>query len=89
MWFIYILPHLDSNIVAGMKPLPMGYWVYLSKRGGKDEVFQGLAGPTQPEENPALRDSFTQIYILFLVGFRIDPPKMHGRFIISFITMEY
>ena len=34
----------------------------------------------QPEENPVLLDSFTQIYIIFLIGFRIDPPKMHRRF---------
>ena len=33
--------------------------------------------PGQPEENPVLPDSFTQIYILFLIGFHIGPPKMH------------
>ena len=32
------------------------------------------------EENPVLPDSFTQIYILFSIGFRIGPPKMHRRF---------
>ena len=36
--------------------------------------------PCQPKENPVLPDSFTQIYILFLIGFRIGPPKMHRRF---------
>ena len=36
--------------------------------------------PGQPEENPVLPDSFTQIYILFLIGFRIGPPKMPRRF---------
>ena len=36
--------------------------------------------PCQPEENPALPDSFTQIYILTLIGFRIGSPKMHRRF---------
>ena len=41
-------------------------WVNLSKRGGKDGVFRGLAGP---EENPILPDSFTQIYILFPTRF--------------------
>ena len=73
-------------------------WVNLSKRGGKDGVFRGLAGllteqcsegfpegnpeepPCQPMENLALSDSFTQIYILFLIGFRIGPTKMHRRF---------
>ena len=42
--------------------------------------------PCQPEENPVLPDSFsfTQIYILFLIGFRIGPPKMHRRFRIDF-----
>ena len=30
--------------------------------------------PCQPKENPVLPDSFTQIYILFLIGFRIGPP---------------
>ena len=39
--------------------------------------------PCQPEENPVLPDSFTQIYILFLIGFRIGPPKMHRRFCIG------
>ena len=28
----------------------------------------------QPKENPVLPDSFTQIYIIFLKGFRIGPP---------------
>ena len=36
--------------------------------------------PYQPEANPVLSNSFTQIYILFLIGFRIGPPKMHGQF---------
>ena len=36
--------------------------------------------PCQPEEKPVLPDSFTQIYILFIIGFRIGPPKMHRRF---------
>ena len=36
--------------------------------------------PCQPKENPVLPDSFTQIYIIFLIGFRIGPPKMHRRF---------
>ena len=36
--------------------------------------------PCQPKENPVLPDSFTQIYILFLIGFRIGPPKIHRRF---------
>ena len=36
--------------------------------------------PCQPKENPILPDSFTQIYILFLIGFHIGPPKMHRRF---------
>ena len=65
-------------------------WVNLSKRGGKGEVFQGLAGLLrgisrgqslmETEGNPVLPDSFTQIYILFLIDFRIGPPKMHRRF---------
>ena len=63
-------------------------WVNLSKRGGMDGVFRGLAGllgipeeqPCQPEENPVLPDSFTQIYILFLIGFHIGPPKIHRQF---------
>ena len=36
--------------------------------------------PCQPEENPFLPDSFTQIYILLPIGFRIGPPKIHRRF---------
>ena len=35
--------------------------------------------PCQPEENPVLPYSFTQTLILFLIGFCIGPPKMHGR----------
>ena len=42
----------------------------------------------QPEENPVLADSFTQIYILFLIGFRIGPPKMHRRFRIGLPKMH-
>ena len=30
--------------------------------------------------DPVLPDSITQIYILFLIGFRFCPPKMHRRF---------
>ena len=57
-------------------------WVNLSKRGGRTGFSKGWQGcseeqPCQPEENPILPDSFTQIYILFLIGFRIGPPKMH------------
>ena len=37
----------------------------------------------QPKENPVLSDSFTQIYILFLIGFRIGLPKMQRRVHIS------
>ena len=73
------------------------YWVNLSKRGGKDRVFRGLAGLLRgisrgrsPREIP--RSSlpargklhpyrlFTHIYILFLIGFRIGPSKMHRHF---------
>ena len=36
--------------------------------------------PCQAEENPVLPESFTQIYILFLIGFRIGPPKIHRPF---------
>ena len=44
--------------------------------------------PCQPEENLALPDSFTQIYILFLIGFRIGPPKMPRRFRIGLPKMH-
>ena len=55
-------------------------------RTGFSEGWQGCSEgnpeeqPCQPEENSVLSDSFTQIYILFLIGFRIGPPKMHWRF---------
>ena len=71
----------------------LGDW---SKRGGKDKVFKGLAGllrviyegnskeqPCQPEESPVLPDSFTQMYILFLIGFQICISRIHRRFHIS------
>ena len=35
------------------------------------------------KDNPFLPDSFTQIYTLFPIGFRIGPPKMHRRFCIG------
>ena len=53
-------------------------WVNLSKRGGKDGVFQGLAGLLRgisrgaalpARESPILPDSFTKIYILFSTCF--------------------
>ena len=34
----------------------------------------------QHEENPVLTDSFTQIYIIFPIGFCIGPPNLHKRF---------
>ena len=73
-------------------------WVNLSKRGGKDGVFQGLAGllrgisrgrspreiprssPASPRKTLSFLTLFSQIYILFLIGFRMGPPKMHRRF---------
>ena len=39
--------------------------------------------PCQPEDNPVLPDSVIQIYILFLICFRIGPPKMQRRFCIG------
>ena len=36
--------------------------------------------PYQPEKNPVLPDSFTQIWIPFIIGFRIDPSKMYRWF---------
>ena len=36
--------------------------------------------PCQSEENLVLPNSFTHIYTLFLIGFRIGPPKMHNWF---------
>ena len=39
--------------------------------------------PWQSKENPSLPDSFTQIYIIFLIGFSIGLPKMHRRFCIG------
>ena len=81
---------LDWVALCNKKTIPMltpPYWVNLSKRGGKNGVFQGLLGlgklgnpleqPCQPSKNPVVPDSFTQIYILFLISFRIGPPKMH------------
>ena len=56
-----------------MQPNIRIYWVNLSKRGGNDGAFQ-------PDENPVLQDSFTQIYILFLKYFHVGPPKMYRRF---------
>ena len=30
--------------------------------------------PCQPKEDPVLPEFYTQIYIIFLIGFRIGPP---------------
>ena len=72
------------------------YWVNLSKREGKDKVFQGLAGLLRgispgesrgaalpAREKLVLPDSFTRIYILFLIGFCIGPLKMPRQFSIG------
>ena len=39
--------------------------------------------PCQPEENSVLLDSFTQIYVLFLISFYIGPLKMYRQFCIG------
>ena len=39
--------------------------------------------PCQSEENPVLPDSFTEIYILFVIGFHIGPPKIRRQFCIG------
>ena len=36
--------------------------------------------PCQSKENPIFPHSFTQIYIILLIGFCIGPPKMHRWF---------
>jgi hypothetical protein len=36
--------------------------------------------PRSSLTSPSLPDSFSQIYILFLIGFRIGPPKVNRRF---------
>ena len=41
----------------------------------------------QHEENPVLTDSFTQIYIIFPIGFRIGPPTLHKRFRIGLLKI--
>ena len=56
-------------------------------------MFQGLAGlpeeqPSQPKEKLVLPNSFNQIYILFLIGFCIGPPKMPRRFRIGLPKMH-
>ena len=44
--------------------------------------------PCQPEANPVLPNSFTQIHFLFLIGFRIGPSKMHRQFCIGLPKMH-
>ena len=78
----------------------LGFWVNLSKRGGKDGVAlrdfprakpkkNPEEQPCQTEENLVLPNSFTQIFILFLIGLRIGPPKMHIRFCIGLQKKPY
>ena len=45
--------------------------------GGAQGKSRGAALPAQGK--PVLSDYFTQIYIQFLIGFRIGPPKIHKR----------
>ena len=40
-------------------------------------------GCQKTKENPILPDSFTHIFILFLMVFPIGPPKMHKHFCIG------
>ena len=39
--------------------------------------------PCKPKKKTVLPYFFTEIYIQFLIGFRIGPPKMHRRFCIG------
>ena len=39
--------------------------------------------PCQPKESPVPPNYFTQIYILFLIGFHMGPTKIHGWFCIG------
>ena len=41
--------------------------------------------PGQTKENPVLPDLFTQIYILFMIGLRIDLPKCKDCFVLAFL----
>ena len=61
------------RINLGMNKIPE------TKKRAKPEG-NPMEQPCQPEENPVLPDSLTQIYILFLITFHIGPPKMHRRF---------
>ena len=44
--------------------------------------------PCRPEENPVLPHPFTQIYIIFLIGFHIGTPKMNRLFRIGLPKMH-
>ena len=44
--------------------------------------------PDSPRKSPVLPDSFTQIYIIFLKGLHIGPPKMYRRFCIGLPKMH-
>ena len=43
-------------------------------------MFSKAGSPASQRKNLVLPDPFTQIYIQFLIGFRIGPPKMHRLF---------
>ena len=43
-------------------------------------MFSKAGSPASQRKNLVLLDPFTQIYIQFLIGFCIGPPKMHRRF---------
>ena len=48
-------------------------------------LLQGICRGRSPREIPRSTPYSTVIYILFLIGFRIGPPKMHKVFRIGFL----
>ena len=52
------------------------------------EILISWGKPCQPKKNPILSDTFNQIFILFLIGFRIGPPKLHVRYRIGLPKMH-
>ena len=64
-----------------MKPNWVNPIIIIIKEEGRRGFPQGKEEQLcKSEENPIISDSFTQIYILFSIGFRVGPPKMHRRF---------
>ena len=81
--FCLLPPYNLLNKISLYRDIYQSIGLILVKEEGRTGFSEGWQGcsegngeeqPYQPEENPILPDSFTWIYITFLIGFRIGLP---------------